>query len=110
MRIETLSERIANAENKIVKKQRTILLHYQKTVSQIVGTYIVLKGFQCRTLTCRNAALACVKKWVKLKKMPLKELSPELFEAVSELYPAEPNENARKTEKELLEGKTDFSE
>jgi len=42
--------------------------------------------------------------------MPLKELSPELFEAVSELYPAEPNENARKTEKELLEGKTDFSE
>ena len=75
-----------------------------------VGTDIVLKGFQCRTLTCRNAALACVKKWVKLKKMPLKELSPELFEAVSELYPAEPNENARKTEKELLEGKTEFSE
>ena len=33
MRIETLSERIANAENKIGKKQRTILLHYQKTVS-----------------------------------------------------------------------------
>ena len=68
-----------------------------------VGTDIVLKGFQCRTLTCRNAALACVKKWVKLKKMPLKELSPELFEAVSELYPAEPNENASETLKELLE-------
>ena len=38
MRIETLSERIANAENKIVKKQRTILLHYQKTVSQNTKT------------------------------------------------------------------------
>ena len=85
-----------------------VLLQYLRD-KPFVGTDIVLKGFQCRTLTCRNAALACVKKWVKLKKMPLKELSPELFEAVSELYPAEPNENASETLKELLEGKTDFS-
>lgn len=75
-----------------------------------VGTDIVLKGFQCRTITCRNAALACVKKWVILKNTPLQELSSELFDAISALYPVEPNENARKTEKELLEGKTEFSE
>lgn len=75
-----------------------------------VGIDIVLKGFQCRTITCRNAALACVKKWVILKNTPLQELSSELFDAISALYPVEPNENARKTEKELLEGKTEFSE
>ena len=76
----------------------------------LVGTDIVLKGFKCRTLTCRNAALACVKKWVIIKNMPLQELSPELFNAVSVLYPVEPNKDARKTLGELLEGKTEFSE
>lgn len=76
----------------------------------LVGTDIVLKGFKCRTLTCRNAALTCVKKWVIIKNMPLQELSPELFNAVSVLYPVEPNKDARKTLGELLEGKTEFSE
>lgn len=74
-----------------------------------VGTDMVQKGLKCRTLTCRNAALECVRKWVMIRQMPLQELSPELFEAVSVLFPVEPNEKARISEEELLKGKTDFS-
>lgn len=69
---------------------------------------LVLKGLRCKKVDCRNAALHCIMKWVSIENKPLNIFSMELFDAVSELYKKEPNEDAKIKEKELLQGKTDF--
>lgn len=73
----------------------------------LVGEDLVINGIKSISCRCRKSALDCVKQWIEIKKMPLAELSENLYSTVTELEPKEPDESVKTLINEILSAKTD---
>ena len=74
----------------------------------LTGTDLIAAGLRSPLSRNRIWALMCLRSWVQAKALPLADLSPELYAAVSALRPKEISEDCLKIIAPLLSGRTTF--
>ena len=74
----------------------------------LTGADLVKAGLENPAAFCRSGALRVLQMWVRDKNMPLKYLSPELWETVSALQEKEIDANCGKMIASLLAGQAHF--
>ena len=76
----------------------------------LTGCEFVATGLNSPYVRQRNGALRVLQSWVVATEKPLAKLSPELYQAVSELETREINDGPKEMITPLLEGKIIFHE
>lgn len=71
----------------------------------LIGKDLIIKGLKCKNIRCRRSALTTIQHWVKLKNVPVSQLSTEIYNEIIALSKKESDEVTKKIAEDLLENK-----